>query len=58
MRQCVFGISDQVRLKPVSSTRETSYIIEILDLVRVGILLKAANKKVLIRLRVIKQVFA
>ena len=45
MRKCVFGISDQVRFKPASSATQTSYIIEILDLVTVGILLSRQRTK-------------
>ena len=37
-RKPVFGVSDQVRLKPVSSATETSYSLEILDLVSIRII--------------------
>ena len=45
MWKCGFGISDQVRFKPAFSATQTSYIIGILDLARVGILLSRQRTK-------------
>ena len=38
-REPVFGVCDQVRLKPACSARETSWSLEILDLANIGIIL-------------------
>ena len=48
----VFGVCDQVRLKPVCSTTEASWSLEISDLASLGITLsRQRTTKVLIRLR-------
>ena len=38
-REPIFGVFDQVRLKPACSATETSYSLEILDLASIGIIL-------------------
>ena len=51
-KQPVFGVCDQVRLKPVCSATETSQSLEILDLASIGIILsRQRTRKALIRLR-------
>ena len=51
-RKPVFGVSDQVRLKPVCTAIETSWRLEILNVETTGIILsKQRITKVLIRLR-------
>ena len=52
-RKPVFGVFDQVRLKPACSATETSQSLEILDLSSIGIILHVSKKrtaKILIRL--------
>ena len=51
MRKSVFGISDQVRLKPACSATETSYGLGIVTVASVGIILsRQQTTKALIRL--------
>ena len=45
MRKPIFGVCDQVRLKPACSATETSYSLEILYSERYGIILQAASNK-------------
>ena len=52
VRKPVFGVSDQVRLKPACSATEATLTLEILDIASIGIVLfKQLTTKVLIRLR-------
>ena len=52
MRKSVFGVSDQVRLKPTCSTDETSWGLDISDIESRGIILSSQRtKKALIGLR-------
>ena len=44
-RKPVFGICDQVRLKPACSATETSYSLEILDIVNIGFILSKQRNK-------------
>ena len=45
MRKPVFGVCDQVRLKPACSATETSKSLEILDLTSIGIILFTVQVK-------------
>ena len=44
-RKPVFGVSDNVRLKPACSATETSYSLEILDLASIGIILSSEQQR-------------
>ena len=46
LRKCVFGVSDKARLKPVSSSTETSYNSEILLVASLHVDMILYNKRI------------